>query len=65
MPYASRAQSALIHAKAAQGVPWAQKFVRDSHGTKVPNVRHVAKKKRRKRKKRSARDLRAILGGQR
>lgn len=47
MPYRSLAQSAYIHAKASEGEPWAQKFVRDSHGTHVPRVRHVRKHKRR------------------
>jgi hypothetical protein len=41
MPYRSEAQSAFIHAKAAAGVPWAKKFVRDAHGTHVPKVKHV------------------------
>lgn len=44
MPYRSQAQSGFIHAKAAEGVPWAKKFVADSHGTKVPKVRHVKSK---------------------
>lgn len=41
MPYRSQAQSAFIHAKAAEGVGWAKQFVADSHGEKVPKVRHV------------------------
>jgi len=55
MPYASEAQSRLIHAKAAEGVPWAVKFVRDAHGSRVPRAKKVAalvKKRRRGRKKR-------------
>jgi len=52
MPYRSQAQSAFIHAKASEGVSWAEKFVRDAHGSKVPHVRHVKKKKKRKRKRR-------------
>ena len=35
MPYKSEKQAAFIHAKAADGVPWAQKFVSDAHGTHV------------------------------
>lgn len=46
MPYASQAQSRLIHAKAAQGVRWARKFVADAHGSKVPSVEHVRSKLR-------------------
>lgn len=52
MPYRSQAQSEMIHAKAAQGVPWAVKFVRDSHGSKVPHIQHVGKRKVVKRHKR-------------
>lgn len=37
MPYQSVQQSRFIHAKAAQGVPWAVKFVHDAHGTHVLN----------------------------
>lgn len=44
MPYASLAQSEMIHALAAKGVPWAVKFVEDSHGSKVPKIDHVKKK---------------------
>jgi len=44
MPYQSTKQAAYIHMLAAKGVPWAVKFVRDSHGTHV-------KKKGRKRAK--------------
>lgn len=35
MPYESPRQSRFIHAKAAEGVPWAKKFVADAHGTHV------------------------------
>ena len=35
MPYASNRQSRFIHAKAAEGIDWAKKFVSDSHGTHV------------------------------
>jgi len=35
MPYKSEAQSAYIHMLAAKGIKWAEKFVKDSHGTKV------------------------------
>ena len=48
MPYRSEAQSAYIHMKASEGVPWAKKFVADSHGEKVPHTRHVKHKRRRK-----------------
>ena len=45
MPYASRRQERFIHAKATEGVPWAKRFVADSHGTKV--VKRKARKVRR------------------
>lgn len=48
MPYASLAQSEMIHALAAKGVPWAVKFVQDSHGTKVPKIEHVKGRVRRR-----------------
>lgn len=47
MPYASQAQSRLIHAKAAQGVQWARKFVADAHGSKVPPVERSRGRRRR------------------
>lgn len=40
MPYASKKQAAYIHVKAAEGVPWAKRFVADSHGTHVKRVKH-------------------------
>jgi hypothetical protein len=46
MPYASQAQSRLIHAKAAEGVGWAQKFVADAAGSKVPRRQHVRRRRR-------------------
>lgn len=51
MPYASEAQSGFIHAKAAEGVPWAKQFVADAHGTHVPKVKHVKHKIGKKRRK--------------
>lgn len=30
MPYSSAKQARFIHAKASEGVPWAEKFVRDA-----------------------------------
>jgi hypothetical protein len=50
LPYQSQKQSAYIHAKAAEGVPWAEKFVRDAHGTHVlkKHAIHNVRKKRRK-----------------
>lgn len=45
MPYRSLAQSGYIHAQASQGVPWAKKFVADSHGTTVPKIRRVPRRK--------------------
>lgn len=47
MPYRSIAQSNYIHMLAARGVPWAVKFVSDSHGEKVPPVKHALKKRMR------------------
>ena len=38
MPYQSKAQAAYVHAKAAEGVPWAKKFVAHSHGQKVSKL---------------------------
>lgn len=52
MPYRSEAQSRFIHAKAAQGVAWAQKFVADAHGSKVPPINHVKEALRKRRKRR-------------
>lgn len=46
MPYRSLAQNAFIHAKAGEGVPWAEKFVADSHGETVPKIRHVGDRPR-------------------
>jgi hypothetical protein len=34
-PYRSAKQAAFVHVKAAEGVPWAKKFVKDSHGSHV------------------------------
>lgn len=51
MPYASEAQSRLIHAKAAEGVAWARKFVADAHGTKVPRVSRVDRRARRQKRR--------------
>lgn len=46
MPYRSKKQAAFIHAKAAEGVPWAKRFVADAHGTHVQkSVRHKIGKK--------------------
>lgn len=45
MPYASQAQSRFIHAEAAQGIGWAKKFVADAHGSKVPRIQHVRKRR--------------------
>ena len=42
MPYKSKKQAAFIHMKANEGVKWAQKFVKDAHGS------HVQKKKPKK-----------------
>jgi hypothetical protein len=46
MPYASRAQSAYIHAKAGEGVSWAKRFVRDAHGTHVPRIKRIGKRRK-------------------
>lgn len=48
MPYASEKQSRFIHAKAAEGVPWAKKFVSDAHGTTVPKRKLKAKRKKKR-----------------
>lgn len=53
MPYQSQKQSAYIHAKAAEGVPWAVKFVRDAHGSHVLKkhaIRNVRKRHGKKKK---------------
>jgi len=47
VPYASPKQAAFIHVKAAEGVPWAKKFVADAHGSRV-----AAKVKAKRRKRR-------------
>ncbi len=48
MPIRSAAQGRLIFAKAAQGVPWAIKYLKDSgYGDDIP-------KRRRRKKKRHA-----------
>ena len=52
MPYKSLAQNRYIHMMASRGEHWAEKFVKDSHGTKVPRIQHVAKKVKRKRRRR-------------
>lgn len=44
MPYESAKQSRYIHAKANEGVGWAKRFVKHSHGT------HVKKAMKRKMK---------------
>jgi len=49
VPYKSKKQAAFVHARAAAGEKWAQKFVRDSHGTRV------------RKKKRKRGDLREIV----
>ena len=45
MPYKSEKQAAFIHAKASEGVPWAQKFVSDAHGTHVEGKSAPKKRK--------------------
>jgi hypothetical protein len=47
MPYASQAQSRFVHAKANQGVPWAEQFAADAqHG--AGSVKRLPKKVRHK-----------------
>jgi hypothetical protein len=49
MPYRSKKQAAYIHAAAKRGVKWAQKFVKDAHGTHVQqSVKKAAAKRKRK-----------------
>lgn len=50
MPYKSDKQAAFVHAKAAEGVPWAQKFVSDAHGTHVGDAAPKKRKLKGKRK---------------
>lgn len=38
VPYQSRKQSAYIHMMASQGVPWAQRWVRENHGQNVKKL---------------------------
>jgi len=45
MPFESERQRRYIYAKAGEGVPWAKKFVADSHGEVKP------KRKLKKRRK--------------
>ena len=49
MPYKSEKQRKYIHAAAAKGKAWAQKFVKDSEAEvpKRKRVKKAAKKKRR------------------
>lgn len=51
MPYQSVKQDRYIHAKAAEGIPWAVKFVQDSHGTHVKKKAVKKALKRRHKKK--------------
>jgi len=44
MPYASTKQRAYIHAKAAEGVPWAVKFIKDADKAKQPSNTYARKK---------------------
>jgi hypothetical protein len=44
MPFASESQRKLIYAKAAEGVPWAIKFLEDM-GLTPPTVKHSARRK--------------------
>lgn len=53
MPYASDKQNRFVHAKAAEGVPWAKKFVSDAHGTHVGDPKDVAPKRRLKAKRKA------------
>lgn len=50
MPSKSLAQDRLVRAKAAEGVAWAQRWIVDETGAKIPRVQHVRKIKRTKRK---------------
>jgi len=54
MPSVSTQQNRFVHAKAAEGVAWAEKWVREQHGHPVPNVKY-ARKKKPKRAKRASR----------
>jgi len=50
MPSRSLAQDRFVRAKAAQGASWAQKWIAEEHGMKIPHVQHVRKVKRRRKK---------------
>jgi len=53
MPYKSDKQAAFIHAKAAEGVPWANKFVADAHGTHVGDAAPKRKLKGKRKSKKA------------
>lgn len=50
MPSKSLSQDRLVRAKAAEGAAWAQKWIADEAGTKIPHIQHVRKVKRRRKK---------------
>jgi hypothetical protein len=53
MPYRSTKQRAYIHARAAEGVPWAQKFVKDADKAAQPtNTRALGERLKERRKRR-------------
>lgn len=54
MPSKSLAQDRLVRAKAAEGAAWAQRWIADEAGTKIPHIQHVRKVKRRRKKLRRA-----------
>lgn len=41
MPSRSLAQERYVRAMAAQGKPWAKKWIEDERGAKIPHVQHV------------------------
>lgn len=43
MPFESTKQRGFIHAKAQQGVPWAQKFASEADKMKQPKNEYVSK----------------------
>ena len=50
MPYQSVRQSNYIHEKASEGVPWAQQFVADAHGTHVLHKKAIKRQLKKKRR---------------
>jgi len=58
MPYKSTKQRGKIHALAAKGVAWAQKYAAEADKMPQPKMKYTGKTKRQRRKKAAKKKMR-------